>query len=629
MLCVGSPSRAEAQLGALLSPGPLAKAHQSLEGASNCVKCHERGNQVSAVRCLSCHAPVARRIAAKTGVHRSVTNDCVQCHAEHAGVSAELRPFDSAKFKHSTETAFPLTGLHAPVADKCAACHKTRSFLTASPACSTCHQDKHKGSLGTACERCHKTDVPFAAAAKAFDHSQSAFALTGAHRSTACAACHKTPDFKVAKFATCSSCHATPHAPKVSTACTSCHTTERWRTRTFDHTRTAFPLLGKHATADCASCHKAPATKVKPAAATCATCHTDPHKGTFKQDCRACHTEKSFAGAAFDHAAVTGYALTDRHGGLSCRSCHKAASPPGTPAAKMALDYRGLKTTCASCHVDPHQAELGSTCERCHTTKTFRVAAFSHASTREFFGGRHASVACEGCHKSAGSSGAAGASGSAGAAGASATRGTSGAGAVASRTPVSFAQTPTACASCHRDVHEGKLGAACESCHSVAAAKFVADRFSHDRTSYPLAGKHRPLACAACHVPRAAAAAATGAPVNFAGAPTTCAGCHKDTHLGQVGGECKTCHTPETFKVMAYKHRQPAPDFFTGRHLRIDCRACHAPVTRQFPAGRGTAINFSVTTACVSCHTDPHKGSLGTDCARCHKPEPLLRSHLR
>ncbi len=72
--------RAAAQLGQLISPGPLTKAHANLEGIANCNKCHEEGKKVSAARCLACHQAVAERIAAKKGVHRNAGNDCVPCH---------------------------------------------------------------------------------------------------------------------------------------------------------------------------------------------------------------------------------------------------------------------------------------------------------------------------------------------------------------------------------------------------------------------------------------------------------------------------------------------------------------------------------------------------------------------
>jgi hypothetical protein len=101
------------QLGSLVSPGPLARAHAALEGVAKCTQCHQAGRQVSAPRCLACHGPIAQRIAARTGVHRAVGNDCASCHTEHAGVTADLRHFDTRTFNHQTETRFPLDGQHA------------------------------------------------------------------------------------------------------------------------------------------------------------------------------------------------------------------------------------------------------------------------------------------------------------------------------------------------------------------------------------------------------------------------------------------------------------------------------------------------------------------------------------
>jgi hypothetical protein len=450
--------------------------------------------------------------------------------------------------------------------------------------------------------------VPFSTAKTAFDHAQTAFALTGAHASTPCASCHRTADFKVAKFASCTNCHATPHSTKVSTSCTSCHTTANWRSKTFDHARTAFPLAGRHATVDCSGCHKAPATRVKPAAATCSSCHADPHKGNFRQDCKACHSESGFAGARFDHLAATGYALTDKHAPLACRACHTNISPPRTPSARLSLDYRGLAASCATCHSDPHTGELGTTCERCHSTKSFLVSAFTHAKPLPIFGGRHASVKCDGCHIPAAPPGPPPVASKKGA---------------ARRVP-SFTTAPTACATCHRDPHLGQLGAACEQCHSVDAVAFKADRFVHDRTSYALAGRHRSVACAACHKPaHRDFPAGPGQAVVFRGTPALCASCHQDVHLGQLDATCETCHSPSTFRIAAYVHRRPPAGFFAGSHLRAPCAECHARRTRQFPAGPGAAIDFSVSTTCTACHTDPHRGSLGDDCARCHRPEPI------
>jgi hypothetical protein len=681
--------RAEAQLGSLVSPGPLAKAHAALEGADNCQKCHERGRRVTPEKCLTCHAPIAKRMQEKKGVHRAVT-ECVTCHVDHAGVDGQLRPFDTAAFNHAAVTGFALDRKHAAVAAKCEACHKLRSFLTASAACGSCHADVHKGSLGAACEKCHSTSVAFKDARSSFDHGLTAFPLAGAHKTIDCAKCHAAGGFKVAKFGACLDCHRTPHPATVSSVCTSCHTNDNWKTKKFDHSRTAFPLVGRHAAVDCDGCHKAPATKVKPASATCAACHADAHKGEFKQDCKACHAETGFAGAAFDHerATTSHFALADGHARIACRACHKTISAAAVPLAQKAVDFRGLVsgTACASCHADAHAGELGAACESCHSPKTFRVTSFTHPKMPELFAGRHAPLACDACHKPAGP----------GAAMPAAAAGPGG-----KVLAVKFKATPTACASCHADPHLGQVGADCATCHSVEGAKFAPDLFAHTRSRFVLVGKHQTVECAKCHrsetgtfpagpgtavrlkalatdcrschadvhLGQVGAACETchtaetfevtkyqhrrpaanffggghqkakcgachksvtgafpagpGTAVRLSGLATTCQSCHADVHLGQVGTSCETCHTVDAFRVLKYQHRRPPPDFFVGSHLRARCDACHKPVTAQFPAGRGTAVQFTLETRCVACHVDVHHGALGEDCQRCHRPAPL------
>ncbi len=201
--CISSTGRAEAQLGALISPGQLARPHANLEGLANCQSCHERGRKVTVEKCLACHKPVAERIAKGSGVHRNVKSDCVACHSEHAGIDAELRPFDQQHFDHAKVTGFALDGKHAPVAARCAACHKERSFLTLKTSCSSCHMDVHKGTLGPNCTSCHSTKTAFKDLSGQFDHRKAAFQLAGAHRSVACAACHINNKFKGLKFAEC------------------------------------------------------------------------------------------------------------------------------------------------------------------------------------------------------------------------------------------------------------------------------------------------------------------------------------------------------------------------------------------------------------------------------------------
>ena len=400
------PAGVAAQLGQLVSPGRLTKAHQDLEGIGKCQSCHETGRRVTAQKCLSCHAPIAQRMREKRGVHRAVVDDCVTCHVEHMGVDAELRPFKAQGFDHGRDTRFPLDGRHAAVAANCQACHKTRSFLAVKIDCASCHADVHKGTLGANCASCHPVSRAFKDATTAFDHTKTAFPLTGAHLTVACAQCHPNQRFKGVAFQSCASCHADPHRSQFPGACARCHvTTETWRTRTVDHARTSFPLKGRHQTVACTACHVKPALRVKLPAERCSTCHTDVHRGAFApKDCAACHDENGFGKAPFDHSK-TRFTLTGAHATARCETCHvrsRATAPAGTAASRTAataVDFRGLRVECAACHQDPHQGDLSASCESCHGTASFKLTTYTHRKEPGFFAGSHATVGCSLCHK--------------------------------------------------------------------------------------------------------------------------------------------------------------------------------------------------------------------------------------
>jgi cytochrome c7-like protein len=643
---------ASAQLGALVSPGRLSRAHASLEGISNCLQCHSAGRGIAAEKCLTCHKPVADRIAQRKGIHRNAANGCVACHVEHAGVDAELRPFNTERFDHRGQTGLALDGLHSPIAANCATCHKTRSFLTATPSCSSCHTDAHKGSLGSNCATCHTASIKFAESRTRFDHSRTAFPLAGAHTKVGCASCHATKtSYKIAGFASCETCHTDPHRERFGNSCSSCHTPQAWKTTRIDHSRTSFPLRGAHASVQCVSCHVKPATEVKPRSDTCAACHTDPHRGVFKQDCASCHTDTTFkkavsgnSSSGFDHSS-TRFPLVDAHATLACSTCHtgqnapvttgtgRAAAPapsaPGTPprrtiarpatggTPRQVADFGGLKTECVSCHADVHRAELGTSCETCHTARTFQVSAFRHAMQRPFFSGQHATLRCAQCHTSVYDTTAAATR----VAAAASTR------PVRSTTPapivrVGFTKASGTCVSCHSDVHLGQVGARCETCHTVETAKFAVTNFQHTKTKFPLTGKHAPLKCDACHaVATQAFPAGHGTARRLTGIGTECASCHKDPHASELGTDCQSCHSTDTFAIKRYTHRR-APilrSFFTGKHITV-CSACHKPAAGRTAAPTAVLASYKASTACISCHLDVHRGALGPRCESCHKP---------
>ena len=609
LLCLAWAAQADAgQLGNLVSPGPLAKAHASVPGGISCQQCHEAGRRVTPAKCLTCHAPIAQRLAAKVGVHRNA-QDCVSCHVEHAGADGDLRHFDTRRFAHAVETRFPLDGQHAKVSATCAACHKGRSFVQAQMSCASCHQDPHKGALGPTCTTCHSTAVPFAAAREKVDHASTRFPLTGAHQQVMCAQCHKSPTFKGVAFATCTACHQEPHEKRFGTACTSCHTTAGWTTKTLDHGRTGFPLKGAHQQVTCVKCHVSGQMTRPLHAESCASCHADVHRGVFKQDCQSCHTEQGFKGAPFDHGAKTSFALDGAHAALACVSCHPPGAPSTPPGAARTVSFSNAPKDCVGCHggaKDPHKGAFGATCDACHQTRTFDVKRFAHPRMPEFFAGQHQPLTCDKCHLRA--------------VALPALRPTQAVAALLQaqarpETPSPVAPVrsgiergrppppPMACAACHTDVHLGQVGDRCEGCHDVAAPKFAAVTFSHANTKFALTGRHADVMCAACHrtETRAFPQGRGTAMVLHPDGSGSCQTCHQDPHLGQVSTACETCHSTNTFAVRRFTHTG-MEDFFGGVHGRYECVACHKKETGMFPAGRGTAVRFAVGRSCQACH---------------------------
>src|SRR2546426_5488453 len=196
---------------------------------------------------------------------------CALCHSEHNGPDFNLIQWDPSPkaFDHS-KTGYVLEGKHAGLT--CVQCHTPqhiraaergtilmkdlkRTFLGLSRDCLSCHRDEHRGQLGTNCLQCH-TYSEWKGAPR-FNHAQARYPLTGAHALVPCMKCHPTTP-EPAKFVKyvglafekCSACHADPHRGAFPNACESCHNTSGWHhtqaAARFDHSKTDFPLLGKH-----------------------------------------------------------------------------------------------------------------------------------------------------------------------------------------------------------------------------------------------------------------------------------------------------------------------------------------------------------------------------------------------
>ncbi len=570
-----------------VSPGPLARAHAALEGVAQCGRCHDAVTGISAERCLGCHKPIAARIQARKGVHRDGATECTKCHREHGGIDADLRRFDTSAFNHAVDAGFVLDGQHARVAATCKACHKKRSFLSARPACGTCHADPHKGSLGSGCTECHSVGVVFKDTRRQFDHARAKFALTGAHRTVPCEKCHAGGVFRGVRFDSCDACHKAPHRNTLGPSCASCHVTDRWATRTVEHAKTGFVLTGAHAQLACVKCH-ASGVRTRLPFERCSACHANVHRDSLKEDCRKCHNETSFKGAAarFEHASRTSFPLAGKHDGLACRKCHTAVSGEDVPVARKVIDFRGASRACVTCHKDEHKGEYGRLCDSCHTVATFKAKAFVHPGRPEFFAGRHQGIACVKCHVRP----------------ADLQPLPQGAAAVAP--PPLKAPTPsTSCSACHADVHLGQVGSACDRCHAVDGARFAPSRFSHGAGAFALTGKHQSVACVKCHPSETRPyPAGNGTAKRLKPVSSACQDCHKDPHLGQVDPRCDTCHSTAAFTVAAYAHPGLEYTFGIGNHDALPCKRCHKTETRQFPSGWGTAVRLTVGRTCKDCH---------------------------
>ncbi|HEX7151595.1 MAG TPA: cytochrome c family protein [Thermoanaerobaculia bacterium] len=523
---------------AQISPGPLSEAHAKLEGAANCLKCHEAKQGVSPAKCLTCHTALRARIQAGKGLHaRPEYRTCERCHNEHHGRAFRLIHWDPAKFDHR-QTGFPLEGAHAKA--KCASCHKTRSFLGLSQSCTSCHTDPHKGQLPS-CTSCHAMTA-WKPAPK-FDHAKARFPLTGKHVNVACAKCHPTPAFRGVAFQRCTDCHKDPHAGRFGPTCTQCHSTAAWKgvqaTANFDHAKTGFPLTGAHKTAQCSECHRA--GKFQGTPKTCTSCHRDPHEGRLGKSCERCHSTTTFRAVAnFDHTR-TRFPLTGRHTAVRCAQCHTGGK------------LRGVPMTCNGCHTDPHKGRLGKACESCHSTAGFaKVSGFDHDATRFPLRGAHRTAKCESCHTTG--------------------------------RALKFSRFDR-CGSCHRDVHAGQMTGDCADCHSVT--RFLPSTFGveqHQRTKFPLAGAHLAVPCNACHVKKQNV-------VQFRLSSAACTDCHRDPHRGETArfGTCTTCHRLEAWGRVAFDHTKTGFPL-EGAHARVRCAECHKTGFKGVPR------------ACAACH---------------------------
>ncbi len=313
----------------------------------------------------------------------------------------------------------------------------------------------------------------------------------------------------------------------------------------------------------------------------CVDCHVD-HQG---RDFQLIHWPDGMKN--FDHGSV-GYKLEGAHGKQECRACHKDSNlgkAEGRPQGKnRQRTFMGLSSRCADCHTDPHEKQLGDDCASCHNSEKWRPApAFDHARSAFPLTGKHTAVECVACHKGS------------------------------KEKPLYKPLAHAACTDCHKDPHANRFGPDCTSCHSTGNWKDIrGEAFDHDRTRYPLRGRHVGLECSRCHVPDRPA-------------PTfdSCRDCHRDAHgaarLGRPRLDtCETCHTVQGFKPAGYRLEDHQESAFSlkGAHRAVPCLACHLDAAGKWTMEKPHAD-------CLACHEDHHRGGMepfaeGKGCVACH-----------
>jgi hypothetical protein len=326
-----------------------------------------------------------------------------------------------------------------------------------------------------------------------------------------------------------------------------------------------------------------------------------PHAGLEGlSNCTRCHT----SGGAEDHFQQ------------KCLACHEELAPRVAKGSGFHGRLSEAKRDCQLCH-NEHQGKDFALIDWVPSKQSF-----PHADTGWPLKGKHASVKCEDCHEArlveAGD-----------------IKRWLGAHPSQKQTYLGLS---TKCASCHFDEHRQQLGEKCDRCHSEKGWS-PAPEFNHDKTHYPLTGKHREVACLKCHEQKpdtATAADAFPAPVKkqFAKysdvAHESCLDCHQDPHKGSFGDRCASCHvtaawttihTPESQRAFHDKTRYP----LRGLHAEVDCRACHGP-----SPGRPARFKNLAFQACSDCHADAHEGQLAdahtrkTSCEDCHTVNGFL-----
>ena len=269
-----------------------------------------------------------------------------------------------------------------------------------------------------------------------------------------------------------------------------------------------------------------------------------------------------------------------------------AAAPSDPPDAGRAESLTSDVPRSLSAHA---KAEKPTRCGLCHTADSWKGARFNHQKTGFKLQGAHAQVSCRDCHAQG------------------------------------FEEAPPrTCKGCHRDPHTGALGQRCVACHEETSWRTSFSADAHQRTNFPLSGRHAAIPCQECHFDQRDRA--------FSRATVTCVTCHqKDydraalTSLDHAAmgfsTDCKACHSPARWRLARFAGHDRCFSLSGGHHASIRCLDCHTSLRGVGGAG-ACSTN---TAACTNCHTHScartdgrHAGVPGYQCKdrkcyECHR----------
>ncbi len=181
-----------------------------------------------------------------------------------------------------------------------------------------------------------------------------------------------------------------------------------------------------------------------------------------------------------------------------------------------------------------------------------------------------------------------------------------------------YQNTPSDCYSCHQSNFNGatnpnhvtnNFSHDCTQCHSTSV--WIPSTFDHNQTRFPLTGAHISRQCVDCH--------ANG----YQNTPFDCYSCHQSNFNGvsdpnhvtnNFSHDCTLCHSTSGWSPATFDHNSTRFPL-TGRHIGLNCVACHANGYQNTPYD------------CYSCHVndyndvndpDHRANNYSHDCTQCH-----------